>query len=112
MGFFTKVLNVYKNAGEDLTNDLQKVEQRYTYQYISSATTTQVKTGAGFLHAITVNTTAAGAISIIDNTSGSTVNIASLKSSVAEGTYVYNVSFSTGLRIITAAASDITVSYR
>lgn len=83
----------------------------YSRAYIATATTTQVKSGAGFLHCITVNTTAAGAISVIDNTSGSTVNIASLKASVAEGSYCYDVPFTTGLRIITAAASDITVSY-
>jgi len=70
-----------------------------------------VKTGAGHLWAIVVNTTAAGAISIIDNTSGSTANIGTLKASVVEGTYIYNCEFTTGLRIVTAASSDITVIY-
>lgn len=84
----------------------------YLYSYISSATTTQVKSGAGVLKAIVVGETAAGAISIIDNTSGSTVNIGQLKASVAEGTYTFNTSFNTGLRIITAGASKITVIYR
>lgn len=79
--------------------------------YINTATTTQVKTGAGFLHCVTVNTTAAGTIGIIDNTSGTTVNIGQLKASVAENTYCYDVPFTTGLRIITGAASDITISY-
>lgn len=80
--------------------------------YISSATTTQVKTGAGTLIAIVVGETAAGAISIIDNTSGSTVNIGTLKASIVEGTYTFNAPFATGLRIITAAASKITVIYQ
>lgn len=83
----------------------------YKYAYISTATTTQVKTGNGILRAIVVNTTAAGAISIIDGTSGSTVNIGSLKASVVEGTYHYDLVFNAGLRIITAGASDITVIY-
>lgn len=82
------------------------------YAYISTATTTQVYTGPCVLVAITVNTTAAGAISIIDNTSGSTVNVGILKASVAEGTYYYNLAFKNGIRIITAGASDITVAYR
>lgn len=86
--------------------------EAYEKAYISTATTTQVKTGAGVLHAIVVGETAAGAISVIDNTSGSTVNIATLKASIVEGTYVFNVSFSAGLRIITAGASKITVIYR
>lgn len=80
-------------------------------EYISTATTTQVKTGAGVLHAIVVGTTAAGTIGIIDNTSGTTVNIGELKASIAEGTYVFNCKFVTGLRIVTGAASKITVIY-
>lgn len=83
----------------------------YAKTYIATATTTQVFTGPGTLHAIVVNTTAAGAISVIDNTTGSTVNVASLKASVAEGTYTYNISMALGCRIITAGASDITVCW-
>ncbi len=81
------------------------------YSYIATATTTQVYTGPCILKSIIVNTTAAGAISIIDNTSGSTVNVGILKASVAEGTYEYNVKMSKGIRIITAGASDITVTF-
>lgn len=82
----------------------------YKYTYINTATTTQVEPSAGHtLVAIVVNTTAAGAIGIIDGTSGSTVNVGQLKASIAEGTYLYNASLSKGIRIITAAASDITV---
>lgn len=81
----------------------------YNYTYISTATTTQVATGAGVLKSIIVGTTAAGAIQIIDNTSGSTVNLGELKASIVEGNYEFNVAFTTGLRIITAGASKITV---
>lgn len=82
------------------------------YSYISTATTTQVKTGPGRLHAIIVGETAAGSIKIIDGTSGSTTNLAELKASIAEGTYKFeNCNFSAGLRIVTAAASKITVVY-
>lgn len=84
----------------------------YKVDYISTATTTQVKTGAGFLKSIVVGETAAGAISIIDNTSGSTVNLGELKASIAEGTYEFGCHFQSGLRIITAAASKISVIYR
>lgn len=107
-----KVTNATKLAGEDLTTDIMKIEQQYVYQYISTATTTQVKTGAGMLHSIIIGETAAGAISIIDNTAGTTVNIGQLKSSIAEGTYIFNCKFESGLRIVTAAASKITVVYR
>jgi len=87
------------------------VKSAFTPAYISTATTTQVKTGNGVLHAIVVGETSAGAISIINNTAGSTVNIGTLKASIAEGTYFFNVNFSAGLRIITAGASKITVLY-
>lgn len=86
--------------------------EAYQKTYIASATTTQVKTGAGVLHSIVVGETAAGAISIIDNTTGSTVNLATLKASITEGTYTFDVAFTSGLRIITGAASKITVVYR
>lgn len=77
--------------------------------YISTGTSTQIKTGSGILHAIIVGTTAAGSITIIDGTSGSTPNIGVLKASIVEGTYVFNCQFSAGLRIVTAAASLVTV---
>lgn len=83
-----------------------------TYANIATNTTTTVKGGAGFLHRIIVNTTAAGAVTIYDNTAGSGTKIATLKSSIAEGSYEYNVAFSTGLTIVTAAASDLTIVYR
>lgn len=84
----------------------------FSYTNIATATTTVVKSGAGILRSITVNNTAAGAITVYDNTAGSGTKIATLKASVVEGTYEYNVSFSTGLTIVTAGASDITVSYK
>lgn len=79
--------------------------------YISTATTTNVKTGKGKLHAITVGETAAGAITIYDNTAASGTIIGVLKSSVAEQTFIFDATFRTGLTIVTAAASKITVSY-
>lgn len=88
-----------------------QLRDNYKYAYIDSATTTQLVTGQGSLVRIIVGETAAGAISIIDNTSGSTVNIGQLKASIAEGTYEFGVQFVTGLRIITGAASKITVVY-
>lgn len=83
----------------------------YLYTYISTATTTQVLSGKGRLIAIIVGTTSAGAISIIDGTSGSTVNVGELKASVAEGTYIFNIAVAAGIRIITGGASLITVVY-
>ena len=107
-------------AGEDLTNDVLKVEQRFSYQNIvlAAPTTTTVKSGAGFLHSITINkATATGVITIYDNTAGSGTVIGTITQPAAllanQVTLVFDVSFSTGLTIVTAtAAQDITVSYR
>lgn len=81
----------------------------YEKTYIATASTVQVATGKSILHAIVVGETAAGTIKIIDGTSGSTVNVAELEASIPEGTYEFDCSMSTGIRIITAANSKITV---
>ncbi len=101
-----------KLAGEDLTNDLIKVEQRFSSNYISTATTTVIKTGAGMLHRIVVEGGTAGTIIIYDNTAGSGTTIASFDSTAALMSYEFNTAFGTGLTIVTAAATKITVSFR
>lgn len=88
-----------------------QLRDNYKVAYIDSATTTQVDTGQGQLIAIVVGETAAGTVSVIDNTAGSTVNIGILKASIAEGTYWFLTQYAAGLRIITGAASKISVIY-
>lgn len=78
---------------------------------ISAAATTVVSSRPGTLKAIVVNTTAAGAITVYDNTAASGTKIATLKASIAEKDYQYNCRFVNGLTVVTAAASDITVVY-
>ncbi len=77
------------------------------YNHIATATTVTITASQGVLHSIVVNTTAAGTITVSDKNG----TIAILKSNIAEGIYLYDVAFSGYLKIITAAASDITVSY-
>jgi len=60
------------------------------------------------LHSITVNTSAAGSITIMDG--ANTVGV--LKASIAEGTYTYDITLNQYLQIITASTSDITVAYK
>lgn len=86
------------------------MQRAYKPTYISTATTTAVKSGAGILGSITVGETAAGAITVYDNTAASGTIIAVLKASIAEGTYVFDASFSTGCTVVTAGASKITVN--
>ena len=82
------------------------------YNHISTATSTVIKSTAGFLHTLTINTTAAGVITVFDNTSCSGTTIAAFAASATIGTYTYDVAFTTGLCVTTGAASDVTVSFR
>ncbi len=97
--------------GEDSTLDRTWSGAKCDGNYIATATTTTVKSGAGWLHAITIGETAAGAITIYDNTAGSGTVICVLKASIVEGTYVFDRAFTTGLTIVTAGASKLHVSY-
>lgn len=83
----------------------------YDFRNINTATTTTVKAAPGYLKRITINTTSAGSITVYDNTAASGTTIGVLKLSVLEGTYEYDLAFATGLTIVTAGASDITVVY-
>ncbi len=84
----------------------------YQYTNITGTLTTQVATGKGKLHAVTINTAAAGSVKLIDGTAGTTANIGTIKSSAAEGNYIYDTYFATGLRIVTAANTDLTISWK
>ncbi len=64
-----------------------------------------VAVGSGTLHAIVVNTTAAGAVAVSDQLGA----IATLKASIAEGVYEYECNWSGYLRVEPVAASNITV---
>lgn len=86
--------------------------QIYSPRYISTATTTVVKSAAGILGSITVSETAAGAITVYDNTAASGTVIAVLKASVGEQTFNFDVAFTTGLTVVTAGASKLTVTYQ
>ena len=106
-------------AGEDLTNDVLKVEQRYSYARLTADTL--VKTGAGFLHTLTfVNSDAAptaGTIIVYDNTSetGTIIYSETFDTTVFRGyTVTLDVSFSTGLYVGFTTTADVacTVSYR
>ncbi len=85
----------------------------WQYRNIASAGTYVLSTGPATLGTITINTTAAAAITIYDSTSATGTKIATIAASPVIGsTFVYNVDCLTGLTIVTAGASDITVGFR
>lgn len=80
---------------------------------VTSTTGSLLNTGATFLHAIVVNTTAAGAVTIYDGvgpTTGTVVGV--LQASVLPGTFTYNLPLATGLCVTAATSSDVTVVYK
>jgi hypothetical protein len=84
------------------------------YYYIAGAATTQVKTGRGRLRRIVLNKpVASSTIKIIDGTSGTTANVATITNTSDVKPYFldYNKIFMNGLRIVTSGADDITVIY-
>ena len=88
------------------------MDNNFSYENMSVAGTYTLKPAMGYLHTLTVNTTAAGTITIYDNASAASgKKIATLKSSIAEQTFIFDLEFSKGLTIVLAAASDVTVSF-
>ncbi len=106
-------------SGEDLTNNVFRVEGQFSGNNITTTGTTVVKAAAGFLHTLTINTpVASSVITLYDNTAASGTKLATITlpaTLLMEGpdTAIYDLLFTTGLTIVTATgASDITVSYR
>jgi hypothetical protein len=83
----------------------------FTFEHMEAAGTYILKPNDGILHAITINTTANGTITVYDSATATGKKIAVLKASVVEGSYIYDINFINGLTIVLAGASDVTVSF-
>jgi hypothetical protein len=102
----------YAPGYEDNAAGVAKVEQRYLYASVATAATTPIKSGAGFIHQIRVVGGTLGAVTVYDNTAGSGTIIVPTVTPTTAGILIEDVTFSTGLTIVTAAATIITVSFR
>lgn len=89
-------------------------EESFLFSNIKTNTTTVVKSGAGILHSIVVNTLGLVASSVIiyDNTAGSGTTIGTINTLTLSGSFIYDLAFATGLTIVTTGGVDITVTYR
>lgn len=86
------------------------VRDDYKYTHISTATTTQAFTGNGRLIRVVLNEATSGAVTIYDETgSGNSTVVAIIASSTAAQFLDYGVKLTTGLKVITAGADDITL---
>lgn len=105
----TAVINFYASANSAPT--------LFSYQYvnITTLTSTVVKASPGFFHAFIVSTKGATAntATVFDNTTCTGTKIATIDTTVAGTTYIYDVTFNTGLCVLTATgtAGDFTVSF-
>ena len=99
-----------KQAGEDLTNDVMKSEVQVSYTNISASAL--IKTGAGRLSGIMVNSAAAGAtIKVWDNTSAATtvlLNTITFAAAATQGGMMLRfpeIKFNTGCYVTIAVAA-------
>lgn len=105
-------------AGEDLVADRMKVENRFSFLNITTATTTVVRSGPGLFHSLIVNKAVGSAtITMYDNTAASGTKIGTITfpatiTGADQNPMTYNVSFANGLTIVTSGATDLTVAYR
>lgn len=88
----------------------------FKYTNLEANATTVIKTGAGVLHSITINTIGATANTVVvyDNTAASGTIIASIDGTIAAApTRIYDLCFTTGLTVIIASgtAAKITVTW-
>lgn len=100
-------------AGEDLTNDVLKVEDRSTYTNLSASAL--IKTGAGRLKGFTVNSHSSGTLKLWDNTSAATTVLLNTITFNAGPTYFVlpDVEFGTGLyATIAGTSADITIFWK
>lgn len=103
-------------AGEDVINDVVKVEQRYTYS-VPVVASAAIKSAPGFLHALifSCNDAAptAGTIDVYDNTAASGDKIFSwtlTTTAFVPFSVIMDVSFSTGLYVAITTTADVNVS--
>jgi len=114
-----KVVLATTIAGEDVTNDVAKVEQRFSYSLVTSDTA--IKSAPGFLHTLTFSCNdaapTAGTIDVYDNTAASGTKIFSwtcTTTAFAPCSVLIDAVFATGLYVdfTTTADVNVTVSYR
>lgn len=102
----------YAPLAEDNVNGVIKVEQRYTPANITTAATTVIKTGSGYVDQIRVIGGTLGAVTVYDNTAGSGTLLVPTVTPTGNGSLIEHATFSTGLTIVTAAATIIVITYR
>ena len=115
----------YEQANSyDANTGKQNVEQKNTYQYISAATATQLKTGAGLLDVVS-GLTGTQAVSFYDLTAGTiasltnqigqfpAVGVATANNPQPVASVPFHAQYNNGLFVVASSATmpAVTVSY-
>ena len=96
-----------------LRKDPNGVGQTWAKAYLTGAATTLLKTGPGVLHSVTINTAVSGSTIELDDaiTNTNPFGIITVSGTVPF-TLIYDVEFTTGLSVTTAAhTEDITIAF-
>lgn len=101
-----------------MVNSVNKEQYTSGFNFLNlaaNATTNAIKSGAGMLHSITINTKGASSniCTVYDALTATGTKIATIDTTANVGTLVFDLKFSTGLTIViaTGTAADITVNY-
>jgi hypothetical protein len=81
------------------------------YNYISSGTTTVVKSGPGTFIGLIIGNTTSGTITVYDNTAGSGNTIIKFNASTTPFSFPVGAKFTTGLTVVTTASDQVTIIY-
>lgn len=101
-----------KIAGEDLTNDVLRVRDSATYTNLTASAL--IKTGAGVLKGIVVNSHTSGTLKLWDNTSAATTVIFETITFAAGPNFIKfpAVEFNTGLYATIGGTANITLLWK
>lgn len=102
-----------KLAGEDITNDVMKVEERATYTNITADTL--IKTGAGRFFGFIINSHTSGTLKVWDNTAASStvlMNTYTFPSGSSAVVFPCGVEYTTGLYADIGGTVDITILWK
>lgn len=102
-------------SGNLLVNTAASATGAYSFSNLKANATTTVKSGAGTLHTISVNTKGiTNTVTVYDNTAGSGTTIATIDTTIGQDTLIFDLAFATGLTVVIAGgtAADITITYK
>ena len=101
-----------KIAGEDLTNDVLKIRDAATYTNLTASAL--IKTCAGVLKGIIVNSHTSGTLKLWDNTSAATTVICNTITFASGPQFIKlpAIEFSTGLYATIGGTADITILWK